>query len=461
MRKAFIKFITSFSVASMLQSVAIFAFIFIMSHLATIDAYAEYRKTFYVIDFTTAISLFGLNTLLLRKSIRSLYSDILPTVIIINLIQVISVFVFMVIQGFPLLKYLEIVFFISLNTLYQICVSILILSKKKNLYAVCTISSFFVAGIGLGLLAYSNSLDFYNVYILRIVLLAIYILPFFIEVRRSLRAIEFPSTRKIFEIARDAAPIGLGVMLGSCTLYIDKFIASMMDSYQLSVYANGSADVPFVGIAITTMSIYFIPIIHKHYSAKEYQLASQNISSLFLFGWYIGVSVFTLLFCNAEFVINVLYSSRYAESVTIFRIFCAAYLLRIVSYTQLIVALELEKIIIKRMLVEMILQVVSSFLLFKLFGIVGLSVSVILVLGLWSVPYNILYFKKSLHCKVRDLLPVKSMLSFFIKAFLPCLIISIIMRDYSANGFFIFIVTLVLYCIINFREIVYILRNVR
>ena len=44
-------------------------------------------------------------------------------------------------------------------------VSILILSKKKNLYAVCTISSFFVAGIGLGLLAYSNSLDFYNVYI--------------------------------------------------------------------------------------------------------------------------------------------------------------------------------------------------------------------------------------------------------------------------------------------------------
>ena len=154
MRKAFIKFITSFSVASMLQSVAIFAFIFIMSHLATIDAYAEYRKTFYVIDFTTAISLFGLNTLLLRKSISSLYSDILPTVIIINLIQVISVFVFMVIQGFPLLKYWEIVFFISLNTLYQICVSILILSKKKNLYAVCTISSFFVAGIGLGLLAY-------------------------------------------------------------------------------------------------------------------------------------------------------------------------------------------------------------------------------------------------------------------------------------------------------------------
>lgn len=461
MRNAFIKFITSFSVASMLQNVAIFAFIFAMSHFATVDDYAEYRKTFYIIDFTTAISLFGFNTLLLRKPIKSLYGDILPIIIIINIIQLISVFVFMIIQGFPVYKYLEIVFFISLNTLYQICVSVLILSKKKKLYAVCTFSSFVFTVASLVYLIYSTSLDFYNVYFLRIILLAIYILPFFILIRRALKDIKFPSFRKLFEIGKEASPIGFGVIIGSFTLYIDKFIASMMDSYQLTIYANASADIPFVGVAISTMSIYFIPIIHKHFTNNEYHQASHNISTLFIFGWYIGVTIFTLLFCNAEFIIDLLYSSKYAESATLFRIFCGSYLLRIVSYTQLIVSLELERIIIKRMLVEMVLQIVLSVAFFKVFGLVGLAISVILVLGLWSVPYNISYFRTSLKCKVRDILPFNDMLKFFIKAFTPCLLVSILMRNYSINGFIIFSVTFVLYSILNFKEIIYIMRNIR
>lgn len=455
------QFVTSISVASVFQSVAIFAFIFTMSHFADEVEYAEYRRIFYIIDFTTAIALFGLGTLILRKSLNSLYDNIIAIVLIINTIQLISVLVFAFIQHLSLLKYVEIVSFIALNTLYQLTVSVIVIKNERKFYFVCTMSCFILTIVGLVFLTELNVLNFNNVYFLRIIILLIYIIPFMVYVGKRFRKIRFPSFNRVILLFKETAPIGFGVLLGSCTQYIDKFIASMMDTHQLAVYANASADIPFVGIAISTMSIFFVPIIHNCYMNKDYKGACQKLSELFVYGWYIGVSIFTILFCNAEFVVNLLYSSRYIESVILFRIFCLAYLFRIVTYTQIIVSLELENIIIKRMLVEMVLQLVLSFALFKLFGIMGLAASVILVLGLWSVPYNIANFKKRLSCKITDILNIKRMVLFFIKAFFPCLIVVVLLNHFALNRLLVFIVSIVVYLSINYREVLYIINKTR
>lgn len=452
---------TSISVASVLQSVVIFSFIFAMSHFSCETEYAEYRRIFYVIDFSTAISLFGLGTLLLRKPLKCLYSDIVPTVFIINLIQLVTVLVLLIIQSLPIIKYIEIVSFVFLNTLYQLCVTVLVMTNSRRLYFTCTASCFVLTILSLIYFVHSDSLTYRASYMLRVGVLFVYIIPFCLFVGKRLLRIKFPSWGKIYSLFKEAAPIGFGVILGSCTQYIDKFIASMLDSHQLAVYANASADIPFVGTAITTMSVFFVPIIHSFFSKNDYKNACSSLSELFLFGWYIGVAVFTLLFCNAEFVVDVLYSSRYSESVILFRIFCLAYLFRIVSYTQIIVALEIESIIIKRMVVEMILQVVLSFVLLKIFGIVGLAASVILVLSLWSVPYNVVNFKKKLSCQLTEILPVKKMLIFFIKAFTPCMAIVVVMRYLSNNQFLIFVVSVLAYLIVNYKENLYIIKKTR
>lgn len=432
-----------------------------MSHFSNVEEYAEYRRFFYVVDFSTAISLFGLNTLLLRKPLRSLYEDIIPTIIIINVIQLIVVLFFMFIQHFTIIKYIEIVLFVALNTLYQLCVSIIVLKNLRKLYFLCTSTCFCVTVISLILLVYFNSLTFFNAYLLRILILALYNIPLCLYAGNRIWKIKFSSMKHLLSLFKEAAPIGLGVLLGSCTQYIDKFIASMMDSYQLAVYANASADIPFVGTAITTMSVFFIPIIHKCYTNKDFSGACGNISSLFLFGWYIGVSVFTLLFCNAEFVVGLLYSSQYKESVVLFRIFCMAYLLRIVSYTQLIVSLELENIIVKRMLIELVLQFALSFSLFKVLGPLGLAMSVIIVLGLWSVPYNVTYFKKRLKCKYSDIIPLKQMGIFFLKAFVPCLIVSVLLSYFKCKVIIVFFVTILVYFALNFKEIKFVFKNIK
>ena len=132
-RKTIIDFMTSISVASVLQSVVIFAFIFTMSHFSSETEYAEYRRTFYVVDFTTVLSLFGLGTLLLRKPLKNLYTDIAPMVLIINTIQAITVSIFVIIQKLSFDRYLEIVFFVFINTLYQLIVSVIVLKNERKL----------------------------------------------------------------------------------------------------------------------------------------------------------------------------------------------------------------------------------------------------------------------------------------------------------------------------------------
>lgn len=452
---------TSISVASVLQSVVIFAFIFTMSHFSSETEYAEYRRTFYIVDFTTALSLFGLGTLMLRKPIKALYTDIIPMVLIINSIQIVTVSVFVFIQHLTFLRYLEIVLFIFLNTLYHLSVSVIVLKTERKLYFRCTSSCFLITMLLMITLVHFDILNYRNAYLTRLLILAVYIIPFLLHVGNRLWKIRMPSMGHTFALLKEAAPIGLGVLLGSCTQYIDKFIASMMDAHQLTVYANASADIPFVGQAISTMSIFFVPIIHTCYMNKDIKGACSNLSNLFIYGWYIGVTVFTMLFCNAEFVVDLLYSNRYAESVILFRVFCFAYLFRIVTYTQVIVALELETIIIRRMIIEMVLQLVLSFILLKLLGTFGLALSVILVLALWSVPYNVLYFRKRLSCRILEILPLKQMSLFFLKAFVPCMSAVMLMNQFGIHRLVILVTSLLLYILVNHKELLYIIRKTR
>ncbi|MDO9153337.1 MAG: hypothetical protein Q7U47_06475 [Paludibacter sp.] len=257
-----------------------------------------------------------------------------------------------------------------------------------------------------------------------------------------------------------AAPIGIGIVIGSFTQYIDKFLLSFLDTYQLAVYATASADIPFVGVIVINMSLYFMPAIQESYKNNSLEKTKKYISDLFLFGWYLNVIIFTLMFSNADYIIALLYTNKYIESVTIFKILSFSYLLRVVSYSHLIIALGLEKIIIKRMLIEMILQITVSIILLKIFGIYGLAFSAFLVLVFWSVPYNLNYINKVLKSKITEILPFKSMLTFFVKCFVPYYSLNYILISYtSLSRISSLIFSIGFLLIINNREIRYLLNN--
>ena len=453
--------LTSISTASVLQSVVIFSYIYFMSHFADVSEYALYRKYFYVVDFTTALSLFGINTLLLRKDKDYIRGNIVNSLLIVNTLSTFILIVFSLTRGFSWDVFLQLFIFLILNTLYQIVTGMIIRFQKKALYFSLTSINFVIVAVCMVFLTCNDLLTYHYLYIVRTLSLLLYIVPFFFNIRREIARISFIDVKSSLSLFKEASPIGFGVMLGSCTLYVDKFVASLMSDYDLAVYANASADIPFVGVAITTMSAFYIPLIHNEYKKNMYHDAATLLSDLFLFGWYLGVMVFTLLFCNAEKIVTLLYSAKYIESVSLFKIFCCSYLLRIISYTYVIVSLELEKIIIKRMIYELLLQLFLSILLFKLFGIYGLAASVILVLACWSVPYNIYYFARQLKTKIRLIIPYKKMICFLLKCFIPYAGLGYVLEALNLNTTLIFASTFILFCLVNYKEINYVITKLR
>lgn len=432
-----------------------------MSYFSEVSEYAQYRKYFYVIDFTTALSLFGINTLLLRKDKEFISYNIISSILIINLLSFISIVAFGIIKDFSCVVFVQVLLFVFLNTLYQIITGLIIRFHKCKLYFRSTSSNFIIVSVILAYLIVQNKLTFANVYYVRIGSLLLYILPFLITFRDYFKEIKRPNLKKVWSLFKEACPIGLGVIVGSCTLYADKFIASLMSDYDLAVYANASANIPFVGVAITTMSAYYIPIIHREYNQSNLADAKKSLNELFLFGGYIGIIVFSILFCNAKPIITLLYSARYSDSIALFQIFSLGYLLRIISYTHVIVALELEKIILRRMIIELLLQVSVSVLLYKYFGVYGLATSVILVLACWSVPYNIYYFSKKLQCNIRDIIPLKKLGVFFLKCFVVYYAINLLTNYICNNALITIIITSVLFIIVNHKELLYIIQKLR
>lgn len=432
-----------------------------MSYFSEVSEYAQYRKYFYIIDFTTALSLFGINTLLLRKDKDFISSNIVSSILIIDFLSLLSIVVFGIINSLSWIVFVQILFFVILNTLYQIITGLIIRFQKYELYFRSTFSNFIVVSIILAYLIQQDKLTFANVYYVRIGSLILYILPFFITFWKYIIEIKRPNVRKVWLLFKETYPIGLGVILGSFTLYADKFIASLMNDYDLAVYANASASIPFVGVAITTMSAYYIPIIHREYIDSNLENAKKSLKELFLFGGYIGIIVFSILFCNAKTIVTLLYSAKYSDSITLFQIFCLSYLLRIISYTHVIVALELEKIILRRMAVELFLQVIVSVLLYKCFGVYGLAASVILVLACWSVPYNVYYFSKKLRCNIKDIIPFKKLGIFFFKCFAAYYAINLLVDYLCDNALIKIVISSVLFLIVNNKEIKYVLQKLR
>lgn len=453
--------VSSFSTASIFQSLLIFSFIFTMSHYSDVEEYAYYRKVFYIIDFSTVISLFGVNNLLLRKNFDYYYENITSVISLFFAINIIATTIFAVLNSFSFGEFVLISCFVFFNALYQVIISLLYRSGRKQLYIIEVVTSFIVTIIGLVYFTKSGALTFKNVFVLRCLALAIYIVPFFISVRKNLSFVKLPTLRKITVLFKEVSPIGFGMLIGSCTLYIDKFLSTLLSSEQLAIYSNASADIPFVSVAITTMSACFIPLINKSFCEKDYSGSCRYISDLFIFGWYIGTIVFTILFINAEFVVGILYGNNYLASVPIFRVFCFSYLLKIVSYSHLIIALNLERIIIKRMLIELFLQFSMSILLLKIFGTLGLALSVVLVLALWSVPYNVYFFKKTLNCNLHDIFKLKTMLLFAVKTFLPCFLLYHLLSIFNLGLWVYFVATVALVFVIDFSECKYILIRLK
>lgn len=451
---------TTFSVISCIQTVVVYLYVLFLTRFASETEYASYIAVTYIVDFTVAISLFGFNLLILREDSDYVKQNICSICTISTIIGCIIWSVLAIITNMTIQNCGWSLGLICVQYLYQLGTCFQIKYKQNNLAFINALVNFVFTIVSLLLLLHFNKLNAETVILVRIVQLIIFSLICYSSIIQHIRPIQTLTFSRIKSNLRMAIPIGGASVLGIAIQYIDKLILSTQSATDIAQYSVARFEIPFIGIFVANLSLILIPTIKENLQNGNFQLVHNAIKRLFRYGWYFNVIVFTLLFCNAELILTVLYSEAYVASAGIFRIVLLVYLFKVVSYTNVIVALGLEKIIVPRLLAEMFLQVVVSLSFLHLWGIKGLAISLVSILILWDVPYNIYYFMKRTGGTLSDIIPLKEMSIFFAKCFLPSFAFEYCIGS-EVGMMWKLIITMFMISILCFKEIKYIYSNTR
>lgn len=434
-----------------------------MAKFAMEQEYATYITITYIADFSVAVGLMGFNLLLLREDISFIRKNLCSFIAISSII-----FVFVYVVYIVFIKPLNIVDSILLcgivfmNYCYQVLFSLLVKFKKNDIAFWAVILNLLFIIFMLSLLSCFNCLTSVNVLIVRIVQLITFFVIAVYALKRiiiPLSGFNFLSIKKSLYISKD---VSISNILGIVSQYIDKFVSSTLDTIEIAKYSVARFEIPFIGIFLNNMSLVYMEKIKKCIDDTDYENLKKYFQLFIQYGWYCNLMVFSILFCNAKFIIEILFSKRYIESSYLFQVVLIAYLFRMIPYTNLIIAMGLERIIFKRILIEVCLQIIMSLFLLHLLGLLGLALSLILVLSFWSVPYNFYYFSKAIHCRILDFFPVKTMIIFFVKCFIPCFLVCNCLNGYFIqNSTLSFVSSVIVILIFCRKEILYIYTNTK
>ncbi|WP_066175330.1 oligosaccharide flippase family protein [Bacillus marinisedimentorum] len=188
-----------------------------------------------------------------------------------------------------------------------------------------------------------------------------------------------PKISTIKQILYFSFPVGLTNMMGTITSQMDGLFVSVMTSPEIyAVYSIGAVEVPIIGIILGSISAAMIPEIrklieerHLDESSKLFILATKKVASITL-----PIMCFLLLW-SKEFI-EVMYSNEYLDSAPIFQVYLLYFLIRISFTGPVFVSLGLNKFLLLKTLISLLLNVVLTYIFISHIGAIGAAIGTIL-----------------------------------------------------------------------------------
>lgn len=236
---------------------------------------------------------------------------------------------------------------------------------------------------------------------------------------------QWPEIASMKSMIKYSVPMGLATMLGTITLQLDKIIvSSMCTPEEFAVYSNGAIEIPLIGVV--TGSIATVILADMAISCRDGEFG--NALALFrkaaVHSGLVLLPAMVFLMVFAEDFIVILFSDRYLESVTPFRIYLLVLPIRIVFYGSALMALGMTKVILWRSIGELFLNACLSVVLVYYVGYLGAAIATLLTLYLWSAPFSIKIIARGFCCKKYGVLPFKELFQVLLVAFSSALCVS-------------------------------------
>lgn len=224
-----------------------------------------------------------------------------------------------------------------------------------------------------------------------------------------------PNRTNMWEQVKCSVPLGLAGMMGIITRNLSQaLVSSICTPEEFAVYVNGAIEIPLIGVITGSVISVLMPEFSRMYQRDEY---SQIISlwqramvkcALFVF------PIMIFLFVAAPEVIGILFSAKYIESVKPFRVYLLLLPIRITSFGAIFMAAGKNSLVLYRSAIEIVLSFMLSIILLRVIGYVGAAVAMVLVVFLWSIPYDLFYIARILNISARRVMPMKALMKVMI-----------------------------------------------
>jgi O-antigen/teichoic acid export membrane protein len=215
--------------------------------------------------------------------------------------------------------------------------------------------------------------------------------------------------RDSFEHLKYAIPFGMGVIFGSLSEVVDKYmISNFLGVDTFAVYAVGCYELPFIAIVFSSVADVILPNIvenkEKNNRGEVVKLwhYSIEVSMLMAIPLYISFFVFA-----DQFIVTV-FTSNYAAAVPVFRIAILTVLLEGTRYGMITRAYAKTGFMFIASLVSLLFMLPSCYFGIKHYGLAGAIVAVMLSRAL-LVASEIIYSKYLLSLRWSQLLPFRYM----------------------------------------------------
>lgn len=222
------------------------------------------------------------------------------------------------------------------------------------------------------------------------------------------------------EIASQSLPLGAAGMLGILSQHMDKLVVvRMIAPPDYAVYANGAMEVPF--LAIVTGSIMTVALLEMTRScqagnSREAVMLLRTLASrtsLVLF------PAAVICFILAPEIMVVLFGPGYELSATPFRSYLLLIPVRVVQYGPVLIALGMASVVWKRSAIEAILVPIAVYVSVKVAGYSLAALGLVIVVYVWSVPYNLMKICSATGVPPNEVLPWRDLARVAIGSLLP------------------------------------------
>lgn len=201
---------------------------------------------------------------------------------------------------------------------------------------------------------------------------------------------------RLVDQLRYAMPIGAAGYVGVIGNQVDKYIISSgFSPAEFAVYSRGAMEVPFISTITYMLNNMTLPQYVAAYKRRDIKellaLMHANIDKVAK----INIAVFAFLFVEAQLLMEILYTAKYADATPIFRINILSLLFGVTVYNMIPTVTGNTKTFFKATVLSIVAKVGFCLLLLRVMGPTGVALGVL--------AGSLLYMLYLLYCSVRIL----------------------------------------------------------